>query len=250
LSAVQGLSAQIGNSPNSALCSPPAQSSIINDPAPETYPNSIVPANVVPDFDSFIKLVVQGLACDISRFWSFKMGDAAGIWPVIPNLGYSGSDFHGEITHSTSGAANDPATITMARYKTFFMSQTANLLSALKAVPDPFNPAQTLYDNAVVLIGSEGPYISVNGSDVHGANDPNSDWPFIIAGGCGGYFKKGQLIIAGGSKARNTNSNAILTNIVNVFEKNQGQFNPAYTPKLLTQYGDYSFTVSPTDWLS
>lgn len=73
---------------------------------------------------------------------------------------------------------------------------------------------------------------------------------FVIAGGCGGYFKKGQLVIAGGSNLPNTPHNATLTNIVNAFETNQQQFDPTYAPKMLTRYGDFAFSVSPTSWLS
>jgi hypothetical protein len=71
----------------------------------------------------------------------------------------------------------------------------------------------------------------------------------VIAGGCGGHFKRGQLIYAGGQITTTVNHNAILTNIINAFEANQQQFNPAYSPNILSQYGDYSFSVSPTSWL-
>jgi hypothetical protein len=105
----------------------------------------------------------------------------------------------------------------MALYKRYFMTQAANLLMALKGVADPYSPTRSIYDNTVVLIGSEGPIQAVGGSDVHGNGDPNADQPFIVAGGCGGYFKMGQLLFAGGAKTANVNHNALLTNIVNTF---------------------------------
>jgi hypothetical protein len=60
----------------------------------------------------------------------------------------------------------------------------------------------------------------------------------------------GRMLIAGGSKMANVNHNALLTNIINTFEKNQQQYNPNFVPNYLTSYGDYSFTVSPTSWLA
>ena len=38
------------------------------------------------------------------------------------------------------------------------------------------------------------------------------------------------------------NHNGLLTAIVNAFETNQAQYNPSYTPKPLSGYGDYPTT--------
>lgn len=255
LTAVQSLSAQIGAPPSTATavsCTPPAASSITNDPGSDN--GTMVPSRAAADFASFTKVITQAFACDITRYGSFKMSDAGdpsqcliNQMPGLTNFSQS-TNWHA-ITHGTSGLASNPIDVQMAQFQAYFMTQAANLLSALKAIPDPYAPSQTLYDNTVVLIGCEGP-VQSNNSDCHGDEDPNSDQPFIVAGGCGGYFKMGQLILAGGSKTRNVAHNALLTNIVNTFEKNQQQFNPAYAPNILSQYGDYSFTVSPTNWLS
>jgi hypothetical protein len=232
-------------------------------------------------FSDFFKVIVQAMACDITRFCTIQLGDGPDAYPNFTNTGIinqmpglsnytdsqSPNDFHGSITHTTTCDVNDPSTITLALYKRYFMSQVANLLGTLKAIPDPYNPSQSLYDNTIVLIGSEGAVqrriLNADGSyyvsDGHGS-DQWGDKGFVIAGGCGGYFKKGQMIFAGSPNPApggggiapivTAPHNAILTNIINAFEKNQQQVNPAYIPKYLTQYGDYSFSVSPTSWLT
>jgi len=253
--AAEGLRAQIAASVSGQqpACTPPLKSSITNDPSFDggVYNQySLMPGN----FDSFNRLITQALACDVTRFCSFKMSDMGdpsnSVIRIMPGLeNFNFDNFHDGVTHRTTGTTSAQVDLTMALFKRFFMIQVANLLAALKAVPDPFNTSQTLYDNTVVLIGSEGP-VQTNGSNTHGQGDARSDQPFIIAGGCGGYFKKGQILFAGGGKTASVNHNALLTNIVNTFEKNQQQFNPNYVPNILTQYGVYSFNVSPTAWLA
>jgi hypothetical protein len=254
LSAAQGLAGQIGSpSAVGSTCSPPMASSIPNDVG--TPPGSNGPpydASLAPqDMASFIKMITQAFACDLTRFGSFYLQDGADLKPFINSMpgleSWSGTDFHGQVTHGTSGETTNPLDLVMAKFKTYYLTQVARLLTALQAVPDPFNPSQTLYDNTVVVIGNEGP-IQAPLTDVH--NNGTTDQMFIIAGGCGGYFKMGQLIFAGGTTKPNTNHNALLTNIVNVFERNQQQFNPTYTPNIISQYGSYSFSVSPTTWLT
>jgi hypothetical protein len=272
LAAAQGLAGQLGSSSaTGASCAPPVQSSI-TDYSTVDYPGCMNgPAlNASQIFGDVFKVITQALACDIVRFCSIRLGDGPdgqdGVQTIVnqmPGLeNYTAStdpnDFHNNVTHMTTGEATNQADITLALYKRYYMSQVANLLTALKAISDPYSPTQSLYDNTVVLIGSEGSiqgqYFDNGGgaytSDGHGNDDVHCDKPFVIAGGCGGYFKKGQLVIAGGSVQTNINHNALLTNIINTFETNQQQFNPAYVPKILSQYGDYSFSVSPTTWLT
>jgi hypothetical protein len=252
--AAQGLAAQLDPSSKSfASCTPPSAASLTNDTGPDD--GSLDGTKASGDFASFTKVITQALACDLTRFGAFKMCDSGDPGQILLNqmpglTGWNQSDnFHAMISHGSSGAANDPATLKMALYKRYFMTQAANLLTALKAVADPYSPTQSLYDNTMVLIGSEGPIQAVSGSDVHGNGDPNADQPFIIAGGCGGYLKMGQLLFAGGAKTGNVSHNALLTNIVNTFEKNQQEYDPSFVPNTLTQYGSYSFSVSPTSWL-
>lgn len=257
LSAAKGLFSQIAasltTSSGGSSCAPPTSSSITNDSGADD--GSLILSNANGDIASFIKIITQAFACDITRFGSWKMSDSGDPSQILLNLmpgltnWNQNNNFHAQVTHATTASASNVADVQMAQFKAWYHTQVASLLTALKSVADPYNPSQTLYDNTVVLIGSEGP-CQTNGSDVHGNGDPGSDQPFIIAGGCGGYFKKGQLILAGGSKSANVATNALLTNIVNTFETNQQQFNPAFAPKIINQYGDFSFSVSPTSWLA
>ena len=254
LSAAHGLAAQLGGAgslPAAANCTPPAASSVSNDPGATN--GSLIGADAPKDIASFIQVATMALACDITRFATIKMADSGDESQIIINSmpGLTnwdqGTNWHAAITHTASGDASNPSDQQLALFKNYYMSQVANLLTALKAVADPFSPSQTLYDNTVVLIGSEGP-IQSSGTDPHGLG--TNDQALILAGGCGGYFKRGRVLYAGGSTAPTVDHNALLTNIVNAFETNQQQFNSSYAPKVLTQYGDFPFSVSPTSWLT
>jgi hypothetical protein len=253
MAAARGLAGQLGPG-STALpsCTPPT--GLTSDTGPDD--GTLDGTKAQGDFASFTKVITQALACDLTRFGAFKMCDSGDPGQILVNqmpglTNWTQSDnFHAMVSHGSSGAANDPVTLQMALYKRYFMTQAANLLTALKGVADPYSPTQSIYDNTVVLIGSEGPIQAIGGSDVHGNGDPNADQPFIVAGGCGGYFKMGQLLFAGGAKTANVNHNALLTNIVNTFEKNQQDFNPSFAPNVVTQYGSYPFSVSPTTWLT
>jgi len=251
LSAAQALSAQIGASlvPSTVACTPPGASAIFNDPNPDN--GSYVAADAPKDMASFIQTIALALACDITRFGALKMSaeedPSQALVNLMPGLTNFSGNWHGDVTHNTTGEASNSYDVQMAQFKNYFMTQVASLLAALKSYADPYAPGQTLYDNTVVLIGSEGPVQSV-GTDLHG--NGTNDFPFVIAGGCGRYFKMGQFMLAGGSTAPSVNHNLLLTNIINTFETNQQQFNPSYTPNIINQFGDFGFSQSPTDWLS
>jgi len=259
LASVQGLKQQLaGGGASLASCQKPLESSIADDPNPYLRGN-YNGSNAAADYASFNTLVSQMFACDLTRFVSYDMGSgeiySGGslasdqvIYQEMPDLRVY-PDFHANVSHGTTANVNNPLDVAMARWKAYYFTKVANLLALLKSVADPYAPTQSIYDNTIVLIGSEGP-CQVPGSDVHNEGPNKSDFAYIVAGGCGGYFKRGQLIMAGGSKAPGVNHNALLTNIVNTFEKNQQQFNPAFVPSYINQHGDYSIAVSPTSWLS
>jgi hypothetical protein len=257
LASVQGLSSQISGTVPTVACVPPTAGSITNDPGLPQGTNGppLNPALASKDMASFISLIAEAFACDITRFATLDLGDCDDMMQFInampglqnltvdPNVGY-----HFAVTHDQSSDPKAPDYLTMAAFKLYYMNQIAAMLGALKMIQDPHNPAQTLYDNTVVLITGEGS-VQTPGADPHDS-DGSTDQMFIVAGGCGGYFKLGRLFFAGGSTKPSVNHNALLTNIVNTFEKNQQDFNPAYTPNFINGYGDYSFSVSPTSWLA
>jgi hypothetical protein len=257
LASVQGLSSQIsGNTVVGAGCVPPTANSITNDPGLPQGTNGppLNPALAGPDMASFISLITEAFACDITRFATLDMGDCGDMMqfinaiPGLETLPPPDPDYHFGVTHEQSSDPNNAHYLIMAKFKLYFMNQAASMLNALKAIQDPFSATQTLYDNTVVLMTSEGS-VQTPGADPHDS-DSSTDQMIVIAGGCGGYFKRGQLLYVGGSPKPTTNHNALLTNIVNTFEKNQQDFNPAYVPNIINQYGDYSFSVSPTGLLA
>jgi hypothetical protein len=235
---------------------PPAASSITDDPGLPAGTNGppLNPALAGSDMASFISLITQAFACDITRFATLDMGDCGDMMqfinaiPGLETLPPPNPDYHFGVTHEESSDPTSPNYLIMAQFKLYFMTQVAAMLTALKAVQDPLSPSQTLYDNTVVLITSEGS-VQTPGSDAHDGSG-STDQMLVLAGGCGGYFKRGQLLLVGGSTKPTVNHNALLTNIVNTFEKNQQDFNPSYVPNIINQYGDFSFSVSPTSLLA
>lgn len=249
--------------PTLSNCSPPASSSINNDTGPDK--GNIDFTQYQNDFTSFSTLITEAFACDITRFASIKMSatdDALlDLLQILPTMnGYNAGNFHNNVSHATddSGSQNDIWTAKQANY---WHALLAQLMTQLQSTADPYNTSQTLLDNTMIVMCCEGP-IMTPGGDVH--NDGHEDQPFLIAGGCGGMFNMGRLIDARslGTVTSNYNPpntsttpgithNALLTNIINTFETNQQMFNSSYTPKILTQYGDYAFSgVSATKWLS
>jgi hypothetical protein len=257
VASVQGLSSQIsGKGIVGAGCVPPGADSITDDPGLPQGTNGPPqnPALAGSDVASFTSLITEAFACDITRFATLDMGACGDMMqfinaiPGLETLAPPDPDYHFGVTHEQSSDPNNQHYLTMAKFKLYFMNQVAGVLNALKAIQDPYSPSQTLYDNTVVLLTSEGA-VQTPGADPHDS-DGSSDQMFVIAGGCGGYFKRGQLLLVGGSTKPATNHNALLTNIVNTFEKNQQDFNPSYAPNIINQYGDYSFSVSPTSLLA
>jgi hypothetical protein len=257
VASVQGLSSQIsGNTVVTAACVPPDASTITNDPGLPQGTNGppLDPKLAGSDMASFTSLITEAFACDLTRFATLDLGDCGDMMefintmPGLESLAPPSPDYHFGVTHEESSDVNNPNYLIMAKFKLYFMNQAAAVLKALKTIPDPFSPSQTLYDNTVVLLTSEGS-VQTPGSSSHDS-DGSTDQMFVLAGGCGGYFKRGQLVLAGGSTKPTVNHNALLTNIVNTFEKNQQDFNPSYVPNVIPQYGDYAFSVSPTSMLA
>jgi hypothetical protein len=257
LASVQGLSSQIsGKGVVGAGCVPPDANSITNDPGipPGNNGPAMNPALAGPDMASFTSLITEAFACDLTRFAMLDMGDCIDMMqfinaiPGLETLAAPSDGYHFGVTHEETSDPNNPHYLIMAKFKLYFMNQAATMLNALKGIQDPLSPSQTLYDNTVVLITSEGS-IQTPGTDSHNGGGL-SDQMFVIAGGCGNYFKRGQLLLVNGTTKPDTDHNALLTNIVNTFEKNQQEFNPSYVPNIINQYGDYSFSVSPTSLLA
>jgi hypothetical protein len=218
-------------------------------PSPNTGPDNgnLDPAKAPAYAQSFIKLITQAMACDITRFAAYKMSDKSDpsnelirVMPDLENSAYI-NNWHDGVTHHCTGASSDPLTVMLAQFKTYFVSHAANLLTALRGVQDPFSPTQSIYDDTAILIGSKGPF-SNDASDSHDGS--NSNPMFIIADGCGGDFRKGQLFIAGRTKIPNVYHNALLADIVNMFEKIRSSAIRLFVPNYVTSRY-YSFLGQP-----
>ncbi len=255
--ALQALSASVSAAPMMAdggtpmspplmACTPPVSSAIPNDSTSDNGNTNIALAS--SDGAAFGTLITEAFACDIVRFASLKMSSPSFDVPANVMPGVPGGEFHARVSHSNgsgSGNPGDALDIQLGLFKNFWNSQVAGLMDQLQATADPYNASQSLLDNTVILIGSEGP-VQANHGDPHGNGD--GDQMFLVAGGGAGTgFKMGQLIDtrAGG----NVNHNVLLTNLINAFESNQQAFDPTFSPKILSQFGDYAFTQSATSWL-
>jgi hypothetical protein len=278
VSSLTAYAAQLnGNITPTASCTPPAASSVNNDPGPDD--GTITPGNQNPpnglnlDASGMITLISQAFACDITRFASLQLcnsddynygGTEAGFFAQIPQMpssigstfNDSSNTFHG-YTHGTADAANG-ADIAQSYFEQYQMATIANLMQALEAIADPLSPGQTLLDNTVILYMGEHCVLVQTGypgstTNCHGGFDARC----LIAGGCGGMFTTGRILEATPRLPAGTMNNpldqnvgayagvphnGLLTAIVNAFENNQAKYNPSYVPNILSSYGDYAAT--------
>lgn len=242
--ALTGLQSQLdaGQTTPTVACTPPTSASI---PADTGSANGNIDwSKMNADFGAFSTLITQAFACDITRFatlrMTFDIGDDPTMLHQIAGLEtYNKGDWHA-YTHATSGEKSNSIDVLMSYYQKYFMTQVKALLDKLAATPDPYNPAAKLLDNTVVLLTNE-----------HGLQTPGiqchsyTDAPFVLLGGCGGYFKMGRIFettprMAGTEAYAGVPHNALLAAIANAFEMNQAAYNPAYVPNILTQYGAYA----------
>jgi len=257
MSALVGLENQLSSSTSSsASCTPPASASIAADTGSANGTNNW--SQTPQDLTNFMTLITQSFACDITRFATMTLYSNNVQAPAAVNImakesaltGFNYPDSSGGFhayTHGTSGVASNSADIDMAQYQNYWATQVAALMDMLAAVSDPLSPGQTLLDNTVILFMKE------HGIVCPSPNPHNyADVPIVLAGGCGGMFKLGQLIEATprlGSVLNQNGSltmykgiahNALLTQIVNAFETNQHALNTSFVPNILAQYGDYA----------
>ena len=128
-------------------------------------------------------LLVMALACDLTRV-ATVMWSHAGPTPGSPWLGFD--DGHHSLSHM--GESDLRAQAKLARLKTWYASQLAYLIAAMKAIPEGDG---TMLDHTVIFWCSE---LSVGPTHSH------RDMPFVLAGSCGGYFKTGRLVDFGRGK--------------------------------------------------
>jgi hypothetical protein len=125
-------------------------------------------------------MLVMALACDMTRVaslqWSRAVSNVNMNWlPLQLSEGHHGLSHYDD---NTAAAQDDLEVINK-----WYSDQFAYLLGAMDAIDE--GDGKTMLDNSVVL------WVNELGK---GNNHTRRDIPFMIAGGCGGYFQTGRHI--------------------------------------------------------
>jgi hypothetical protein len=121
------------------------------------------------------QIIVSAFACDITRVACLEYGNDQKLMVNTSGLPYD--DQHGGFIHS--GASSNYANL--VKFEAYLATQFANIINALKAVPDPLGSSgQTLFDNTLMLWAR----------DMGDAQNHNQQsMRFVLASGNGGYLK-------------------------------------------------------------
>ncbi|MGB5697244.1 MAG: DUF1552 domain-containing protein [Polyangiales bacterium] len=141
--------------------------------------NDMYPATGKAQMD----MLVMALACDLTRVaslqWSRSVSGVRFNW--VPQI--LGEGHHG-LSHYDDG--NQDALADLREINKWYSEQFAYLLGLMDGIEEGDN---TLLDNTVVV------WVNELGK---GNSHTRNDIPFILAGGCQGYFRTGQHIDFGG----------------------------------------------------
>jgi len=130
-------------------------------------------------------ILVNALACDITRVGVIQFGTDQGLQVDLPSLQ---GDQHNGFIHSGAGDNFK----SLIAFEAWLATQFAKLVTNLKSKPDPDGGGGTLYDSTLVLWARD------MGDAV---NHDMKDMRFVLAGGAGGYLKQaagGRYLNAGG----------------------------------------------------
>lgn len=119
------------------------------------------------------QIIVSAFACDITRVACLEYGNDQKLMVNASGLPYD--DQHGGYIHSGAGSnfAN------LVKFEAYLATQFANIIKALKAVPDPLGGG-TLFDNTLMIWAR----------DMGDAQNHNQQsMRFVLAQGSGGYLK-------------------------------------------------------------
>jgi len=121
------------------------------------------------------QIIVKAFACDITRVACLEYGCDQKLMVNATGLPYD--DQHGGYIHS--GASSNYANL--VKFEAYLATQFANIINALKAVPDPLGSSgQTLFDNTIMIWAR----------DMGDAQNHNQQsMRFVLASGNGGYLK-------------------------------------------------------------
>lgn len=147
-------------------------------------------------------ILVNALACDITRVGVIQFGSDQALQVDLPNLQ---GDQHNGFIHSGAGENFK----SLIAFEAWLATQFANLVNSLKTKPDPDGGSGTLYDSTLVLWARD------MGDAV---NHDMKDMRFVLAGGAGGYLKQaagGRYVNAGGGTSNR--HERVLLNVLEAF---------------------------------
>jgi hypothetical protein len=130
-------------------------------------------------------IIASALACDLTRvvvlLWHHGSSNLSHTWVNAPGS-------HHGIAHGSEGVTADAATRRrwLVQIDTWYAQQLAYLLKRLDDIPEA---GGRLLDHTAVLWLHEQ-------SD--GRTHQRRDMPYVLAGGCGGYFRTGRALALGG----------------------------------------------------
>jgi hypothetical protein len=154
-------------------------------------------------------ILVNALACDITRVGVIQFGTDQGLQVDLPDLQ---GDQHTGFIHSGANeqdAKNNNASTpfkSLIAFEAWLATQFAKLVTDLKSKPDPDGGGGTLFDSTLVVWARD------MGDAV---NHDMKDMRFVLAGGAGGYLKQaagGRYVNAGGGA--NNRHERVLLNIL------------------------------------
>jgi hypothetical protein len=175
-------------------CSPHQGTMIdVNDPA--KYPDIL---------DAHLWLMVDALKCGITRLAGMQTSDSSGNninFAFVPGIPMRGTGYktafrnYHDLGHNPVLGGTDHKRIV----DKWFMERFALLLDRMKAAPED---GGTLLTNSAVLFGNHMQ---------DGSNHDANHIPWLMAGGCAGFFKTGQCLPDGKP------TNGVMTELCNAF---------------------------------
>jgi len=146
-------------------------------PPPPAAPPFMEPENFEAVGKIQMDLLVAALQCDLTRVATLQFTESVG-QHVFTNLGLSQA--HHDLSHE--GDSNEDAQEKLTIINRYYAAQMAYLVGKLAATPEGEG---SLLDSTVVV------WVNELGK---GNSHTRDDIPFILAGGCQGYFQTGRAL--------------------------------------------------------
>jgi Protein of unknown function (DUF1552) len=168
-------------------------------------------ANIPATTRHHIDVMVQALACDVTRVGTLQVGGSGGFGtPQWPSEGIDINKGDHDIAHEYYSVNGAPEIADRVALETYHYRQLAYLLEQMKSVPEGDG---TLLDHSVV--------VWVKSMSHNHNHDPIM---MMLAGGANGQLTGGKYVNAGGAPTAN-----LLVTVANLMGLNDSTFgNPAY----------------------